>query len=374
MPRTLPWLNGNENPEKYWDFEALKNPPAYVVDHDPLSEHENMTSIIFDGVMENGRQTKVFAYIAYPDGPVPEGGWPGIVLVHGGGGTAFAWAVELWRSYGYAVIAPDWYGRRPVNTDQIKEAGELIRPYVAFERPHRYNNQTGHISNAANLVLAHSLLLSLDKVNPEKTAYAGLSWGSWYGAMVTAIDPRFKGIIEIYLGDRKDIDLFINGRFLHAAKCPMYYVAGTNDLHGFPSTLQAGFEACGPMLGNRSVIVALPHSHQGFRYPVCRRYADAILYNAPGLPLIGATVIDGNTISAAVEYEGKGIQKTFLCFTCDRHEAIPARRKWEMIPAQYCNGRMSAQLPENVYQCFISAFDEENESGDCCGTGDIITF
>lgn len=370
MPRTLPWLNGNEDPGKYWDFETLKNPPHYEIDHDPASDSENMSSIIYDGVMEKGRPTKIFAYIAYPDGEMPAGGWPGIVLVHGGGGTAFAWAVELWRSYGYAVIAPDWYGRRPTATDREKEPGELVRSYVAFDRPHHYGDRTAHITNAANLVLAHSLLLSLDKVNAAKTAYIGLSWGSWYGAIVTAIDPRFRGIIEIYLGDRKDSDLFINGRFLHAAKSPMYYVVGTNDSHGSPETMQAGFDACGKMLGNRSMIVELPHSHQGFRFAICRRYADAILNGAPGVPLIGETVIDGKNISAAVKDEGKGISKTFLCFTCDRHEWYSCRRKWEMLPAQYRDGIISAQLPENVYQCFISAFDDE----ECCGTGDVVTF
>lgn len=374
MSRTLPWLNGNEDPRKYWNFEELKNPPHYEIDHDPRSAHENMTSVICDGVMENGRRTKFFAYIAYPDGEMPDGGWPGIVLVHGGGGTAFAWAVELWRSYGYAVIAPDWYGRRPLNDDRIKEPGETIRPYVAFDRPHHYDDQNAHITNAANLVLAHSLLLSLEKVNTAKTAYIGLSWGSWYGAIVTAIDPRFRGIIEIYLGDRKDNDLFINGRFLHAAKCPMYYVVGTNDSHGSPETLQAAFDACGGMLGNRTMIVELPHSHQGFRFSACRRYADAVLYGVPGLPRLGKTAVENGRISADVKDEGKGIKQVHLCFTTDRQEGYPNRRKWQMLPAEYCGGKISAGLPENVFQCFLSACDEETADGYCCGTGDVITL
>ncbi len=82
----------NEDPRKYWDFDLLKNPPVYRIDDDPTSAFAGLQSIIYDGVVEKGHKTACFAYIAIPDGVMPPGGWPGIVLVHGGGGTAFAWA------------------------------------------------------------------------------------------------------------------------------------------------------------------------------------------------------------------------------------------------------------------------------------------
>ena len=119
----------NEDPRKYWDFEVLKNPPDYRLDNDPVSAVSGLQSIIYDGVVENGKKTFCFAYIAIPEGKMPPDGWPGIVLVHGGGGTAFAWAAELWRSYGYAVIVPDWYGRRPIEADKLNGSGEKPRPY-----------------------------------------------------------------------------------------------------------------------------------------------------------------------------------------------------------------------------------------------------
>ncbi len=363
-----------DSPEKYWDFETLKNPPAFQDDHDPLSACDGLRSITFDGVTENGKRTRTFAYIALPEGKMPAGGWPGILLVHGGGGTAFAWAAKLWASYGFAVLAPDWYGRRPVNADIANGSGELARPYLAGERTHSPEDTPAHITNVANLVLASSLLHSLPEVNPENTAYVGLSWGSWYGAMLTAVDPRFKGVVEIYLGDKKDNELFINGRFLHAAKNKMYYVVGTNDTHGFPATMQAGFEACGKMLGNRTMIVELPHSHVGFRFQACRRYAEHLLKNAPGLPLLGKSTVADGTISCEVPDEGKGIKQTFIAFTCDRDEAEPPKRKWQMLPAEYSNKVISAKLPENVYQCFLAAYDEDDLSTYCCGTGDVITF
>ena len=365
----------NEDPRKYWDFERLKDPPAYRTDDDPASAAPGLRSVIYDGVVENGRMTACFAYVAIPEGEMPPGGWPGIVLVHGGGGTAFAWAAELWRSYGYAVIAPDWYGRRPVEADKPNGSGERVRPYVAGERTHSFEDTPSHITNVANLVLAHSLLRSLPQVDPGRTAYVGLSWGSWYGAMVTAVDPRFRGMIEIYLGDRKDDGLFINGRFLHAALNKMYYVVGTNDAFGSPESFQNAFDALGDKFGNSSLIVELPHSHIGFRFRPCRRYADALLKDAPGLPKLARARLDGGVLSATVLDCGKGIRKAFLCWTENR-EAIPSRRKWRMREAQYDPSTriLTAELPEHCFQCYLAAYDEEDVSERCCGTGNVITL
>ena len=186
-----------EAPEKYWDFEALKNPPAFQDDFDEASACDGLRAITFDGVTENGKRTRTFAYIALPDGEMPVGGWPGIVLVHGGGGTAFAWAAKLWASYGFAVLAPDWYGRRPVNADIANGSGELARPYIAHTRTHSPEDTPAHITNVANLVLAHSLLRSLPEVNPENTAYGAAGTVQCSLQLIPASKESLKFIWEI---------------------------------------------------------------------------------------------------------------------------------------------------------------------------------
>ena len=367
--------------ERYWNFEELQKPPAYRPETDERCQQPGMQAIVYDGVTEKGEVSRFFAYIAYPEGPAPEGGFPGIVLTHGGGGTAFAWAVKLWVSYGYAVIAPDWYGDKPLtaiwgeNEDDLRgPRGESIplTPHRS-RKTYRYITPT-HVVAVANLVLAHSLLLSLPQVNPEKTMYVGLSWGSWYGAMVAAVDPRFKGILEIYLGDKKPNRKLINGRFLDQAKSPMYYVVGTNDAHGSPETMQAGFDACGKMLGNRTMIVDLRHSHIGFTFKACQRIADSVLQGAPGLPVLDKTTVKGSTISAKVKSEGAGIRKVFLCYTADRSEPVWHKRKWHMIEAAYDGTTIKAELPPDAFQCYLAAYDEDDLNSYCCGTGDVIVL
>ena len=365
----------DEDPRKYWNLAALQGPPAYRADDDPVSAAPGLRSVIYDGVVEHGRKTACFAYIAIPEGAAPPGGWPGIVLVHGAGGTAFAWAAELWRSYGYAVIVPDWYGRRPTEADKPNGSGERPRPYVAGKRTHSFEDTAAHITNVANLILAHSLLRSLPQVDRDRTAYVGLSWGSWYGAMITAVDPRFRGMVEIYLGDRKDDGFFTDGRFLHAAKNKMYYVVGTNETCGSPESFQNAFDTLGENFGNSSLLVELPHSHIGFRFQPCRRYADALLKDAPGLPKLARARRDGGELAAAVLECGKGIKKAFLCWTADR-DMPPHLRKWRMSEARYDTAArmLTAALPENCHQCYLAAYDEEDVASRCCGTGNLVTL
>ena len=362
----------NDSAAKYWDFEKLKNPPAFEVDNTPECAVPGLRSIVYDGLPENGKPTKFFAYIAIPEGKMPAGGWPGIVLVHGGGGTAFAWAVKDGCRAGYAVIAPDWYGKRPSSKD-IEAPGRMkFRKDILHKRPRPYHSKV----TPAALVQAHSILLSLPEVNKNKTAYVGLSWGSWFGAIVAAIDPRFKGFIEIYLGDRKKFadKNMIDGRFLHEVKAPMYYVVGTNDGHGSPESLQSAFDTCGKMLGNRTMIVRLSHGHMGFRFKACFRYAAHILKGEPGLPKLAKPVVSGKTISSRILSHGKGIRKVYLCCTADGKVEDYKKRLWKTLPAKLDGETISAELPENVYQCYLAAYDEDDLRSHCAGTSDVITF
>ena len=365
----------DEPAAKYWDFEKLKNPPVYRDDADPECAWPSLRAIVYDGVMENGKQTKCFAYIGFPEGPAPQGGFPAVVLAHGGGGTAYAWAADMWRAAGYAVIAPDWYGRRPVRNDAYwGKRRDKDRPFAAHKRPYEYHT----VTNVSNLVLAHSLLLSLPRVNKDKTAYVGLSWGSWFGAMVAAVDPRFKGIVEIYLGNKMKYadSRMIDGRFLHEAKSPVYYIVSTNERYGDPDSMQAAFDACGKMLGNKSMVVRLPHSHIGFHFKWLFRTVDAILKGGPGLPKLGKPVVSGKTISAPVLDPGKGIRKVLFCWTAQSERAKEKswERKWETAPAELAGGTVKASLPDGVWQCYLAAYDEDDLRSHCCGSSDVVTF
>ena len=356
-----------ENPEKYWDVSKLLQAPAYRPSPFEDCKDPELQDILFDGVPFKGKSAPVFAYIAYPKTPMPEGGYPGVLLIHGGGGTAYPCFAKLWASKGFAVLMIDWYNSRPVKNAVEKRGRKSSIPLEGGKR-------CDIVTNVSNMILAHSLLRSLPKVNPEKTVYVGLSWGSWYGTAVMALDNRFKGGVEIYCGDTNPKKKFLlNGRFVHAAKVPMYWVCSTNDANVTLNTLQASWDAC-PKLVTKSIVVRLPHSHVGFRFPACFRMAHHFAEGAPALPVVGPVTVRDGIATAKVLSRGKGLIKTIFCYTADGEEVLSKNRKWQEIPAELKGDELSVRLPEGIRQGFFSAYDEKSSFRDCCGSSNVVNF
>src|SRR6516162_6965762 len=73
-----------------WGLEALRKPPKVTV----AEEGKTLTALYYEGEPCKEKPTRVFAYLARPE--KVEGKLPAMVLVHGGGGTAFKEWAELW--------------------------------------------------------------------------------------------------------------------------------------------------------------------------------------------------------------------------------------------------------------------------------------
>src|SRR5262245_11819933 len=97
-----------------WDLKKLSEAPAFEwVDKDGP-----VRSLFYASEPYGGKPTRVFAYYATPatlagKTPNKDEKYPAVVLVHGGGGTAFREWAELWAKRGYAAIAMDLAGSRP---------------------------------------------------------------------------------------------------------------------------------------------------------------------------------------------------------------------------------------------------------------------
>ena len=94
-----------------WDIKQLSNPPKT---HEAATREPGVRALYFDSVHWKGKPTRVFAYYGAPAGIK----LPAMVLIHGGGGTAFAEWVRLWNKRGYAAIAIDTRGNLPETTEQ----------------------------------------------------------------------------------------------------------------------------------------------------------------------------------------------------------------------------------------------------------------
>lgn len=357
-----------ESPEKYWNFSELSKAPKWRAAPYPESQYPGMKAILVSGRGPGDSSAEFFCYTAFPEGQAPAGGWPGVVLVHGGGGTAFPNWVEEWRAAGFAVIAPDWYNRYPAPGLTNAAPSETSVPRGLLPGGKRQD----HVAVVANLVLAHSLLRSLPEVNPARTVYVGLSWGSWYGSAVLALDPRFRGGVEIYCGDynprKKRI---VDGRFLHAAKVPMYWVVSTNDRNVTPETSNAGFGECATFDGC-TLVNDLTHSHRGFSFESVKRMAQYYAGIGKRLPRLGEVTLAGSRASAPVLDPGKGIALAKIAYTLSNAPKT-FERPWQYADARVENGVVSADVPVGTVQFYLAAYEAESARHDLCGTTKFVT-
>ena len=111
--------------ERYTDLPAVYPAPDYRA--------PGVKSLIFRNEDHFGKETRVFGWTGMPylrDGD----SCPGMVLIHGGRGTAFDEWVRLWNARGYAAIAVDLCGCVPMMP--LPESG------VKYQR-HEYAGPAG---------------------------------------------------------------------------------------------------------------------------------------------------------------------------------------------------------------------------------------
>ena len=360
------------DPSEHWRIDELFAAPAFRELDDPVSAWPGLKSLMVSGKGPNDTSAEFFCYYGRPEGPVPEGGFPGVVLAHGGGGTAYPNYTKEWIDRGFAVIALDWYNQRPAPGLTNAPPGEVTVPRIPLEGGKRQD----HVAVVANMVLSHSLLRSFPEVNRERTVFVGLSWGSWYGTCVAAVDDRFRGCVEIYCGgrDRAAGGFFagpVDGRYLPAAKIPMWWAVSTNDRNVTPQVLQLGFQECANFAG-AAIVNRLPHSHVGFQFPSVQRMAMSFAGLAKPLPRLTRGKIENGVASAEISDFGEGIVEAKLGYTTSS-ELPTWKREWKYAPAKVEGSRVTAVLPPGTVQCYLSAYEGGNSwRNDMCGSSGFL--
>ncbi|MEI8205381.1 MAG: autotransporter-associated beta strand repeat-containing protein [Kiritimatiellales bacterium] len=160
---------------------------------------ENLKAIYYDTLDWKGSPTKVFAWLGFPTNRT--GKVPGIVLVHGGGGTAYKEWVTNWTARGFAAISIAVEGQTDVSV------GVNSWQQHAWPGPKRigiYADSAEPLADqwiyhaVADTVLANSLLRSLPEVDADKVGIMGISWGGVISSTTMGIDGRFAFAIPTY--------------------------------------------------------------------------------------------------------------------------------------------------------------------------------
>jgi hypothetical protein len=316
-PVRSPWQPA---PEKLpaWDMTLLRKPPATQ----PATEApvEGVQAIWIDALPLQGKTTKAFAYLGMPAKSADTNERiPGVVLVHGGGGTAFADWVKMWTARGYAAIAVDLEGQIPtpgepgkrVRTDTLGHAwgGGPARTGNAFgdcfDRP--FEEQWPYHA-VADTILAVSLLTSMPEVDPARIGLVGISWGSVICTIAGGVDDRPTFVVSQYIGGFLNLDSgwceFMKPRpatwawdpanvYANVAasrKTQWLWINGANDAYGTPPMMNASFRATVPHSW-MTISPTLGHGHIWAADKVGEIYAfaDAVTRTAPPLARITHT-------------------------------------------------------------------------------------
>ncbi len=354
---------GAESSRIPWDVPALSaTAPAFQwLDTEQVRSVRPLT---YAGEQYHGNPTRVFAWYASPSTLGIAGGktrFPGIVLVHGGGGRAFLEWAELWARRGYAAIAMDLAGcgedrqrmpdGGPGQSDQEK--------FGAIDGP--ITDQWSYHA-VANVIRAHSLILGMEEVKGQKTALTGISWGGYLTCMVAGLDQRFSVAMPVYgCGFLRDNSVWVKTQFdkmqpdqvdrwhhlwdpsqyLGAARVPVMFLNGTED---FAYPMDSYAKTCALISGekNYSIQLHMRHGHL-FEFPEFFGFIDQYILGATPMPVLSRPEISDGSVHALVRSVTQ-LTAARLHYTTGAHVDNPTRL-WVSRPLEIDGARISGQAP-----------------------------
>lgn len=369
----LPLMKQNPGP---WDVGKLS-----IVPEATFGERKGLLQeVYYQGEPLAGKPTRVFAYYARPDGAGP---FPGVVLVHGGGGKAFPEWAEMWAKRGYAALAMDLSGNGP-DGQHLADGGPIEIDKIMFREftPDQVKDMWSYHAVAA-VIRGHSLLAAQKEVDARRTAVTGISWGGYLTCIVAGLDHRFKAAVPVYgcgfiyensawvetwfkpmsaAGRELWVRNFDPSQYLPTVQCHTLFVNGTNDF-AYPLDSHRKSTALVKAPVTLSIQVGMPHGHYFADHKEVFAFIDGVLQRESPLAKIGPMQVQtdparpgAGTVSASFQSR-RPIVRAALNYAADA--GAWQDRSWQSVPATIESDRVVAPLPkERPIVMFVSLFDD----------------
>ena len=205
----------------------------------------------------NSEESYAFAYLGLPEGELKNK--PAILLLHGGGGTAYYEWVNAWKEKGYVALAVDLEGHIPNKDGAITMGPADLYHASTYKAPHNMNmaDENEDITltwlhyACRTAIIANSFLHNLEGVDKYKVGVCGVSWGGYITSIISGYDDRFAFSIPFYcmtdmLNDSAPIgtyikshrcfEIFDNPEPLKYVKTPLLYIGSNSDQYSNIST------------------------------------------------------------------------------------------------------------------------------------------
>ncbi len=374
LPKTMPW-----------DLAKLSESPQF----EWVDASGPIRSLLYVGEPYNGQPTRVFAYYATPgtlQGDVAaDKNLPAVVLVHGGGGTAFREWAELWAKRGYAAIAMDLAGHRPIegqnphqreNRTRLTDGGPDQGDEEKFGSIDKLTTEQWSYHAIAAVLRAHSLVRGFAEVDPQRTAVTGISWGGYLTCIAAGVDSRFNAAVPVYgcgflhensawlsrfdkmNAEQKErwVALWDPSRYLPAVSMPILFVNGTND---FAYPLDSYMKSYDAVPGTKQirVTVNMPHGHPpGWDPKEIGLFIDQHLRGGPPLPEINDPRVENGKVFASVT-SPQPLQQAALHYSTDPGPIN--KRQWTTQPGAVGEQAITADSPPaSITAWFMTVTDD----------------
>lgn len=354
----------------HWSLKRLQTCPRRFPA--PHVAAPDVRALFYEGEPWQGRPTRVFAWYGAPPHARGER-LPAMLLVHGGGGTAFADWVRLWNSRGYAALAMDTCGGVPTWNENPfyspmwpRHAHSGPNGWGCFEDASKPPRNQWMYHAVAAVIRGHSLLRTLPAVDPARIGITGVSWGGILACVAAGLDSRFRFAVPVYgcgfldgdpaglydaMPPRRWFELWDPQHYLPRAAMPFLWVNGTNDF-AFPlgAYQQSYRSAPGPR--TLAIRVRMPHGHGGAGESPeeLRVFADAHLRGGTPLPRITAQGRDW------VEWDSP-IPVKQVEFNFTRATGYWPDRTWNTLPATVQGNRATATIPRHCTAHYFNVID-----------------
>lgn len=343
----------------------------------PALDKDGIKAYFIDSVSD----TKVFVYVGLPKNASSENKVPGMVLVHGGGGTAFADWVLLWTSRGYAAIAMDTDGNMPNERSNMdnNEHDISVKPHgpanTAFGDSNKPIVDQWAYHAVASVIASHSFLRSFECVDQNKIGMTGISYGGFLSTATPAYDDRFMFSAPVYgcvsLDGTLDnwgrnlknypraVEIWDDIEVLETVKTPMFFINGSNDdFFTINATTRCAEKAS---YGSMCIKYHYPHGHSvGADIDEIFAYADWILKDKTGLVHIKKTFTKDSSEITLDLPKDTTVSKVHLYYT--PNSELSKNTAWLELDQSEGIDRniLSIEIPVSANHVYVNIVDSNN--------------
>lgn len=360
-----------------WQKQEFKYCPEY----DRKEDDCNIKGIFLRSDYK-GEESYAFGYLGIPEGTKEKDNKPAVLLIHGGGGTAYYQWVREWNDRGYVALALDMEGHIPKESGTVDNAPADLYVKSEYPAPHNQNyadadnlpiEETWMYYAVSTAIRGNSFLRKLDCVDKDKVGICGISWGGVITSITSGYDDRFAFSVPIYCtlnnyGSTGNIpSYYVNhanalvwddDTGLAAVSTPILFLAGINDVNQAPHTVSKTASHC--KNARISLVKGFLHSHGhaiGRNEPFA--FADEIVFGKKTMVTFENNELDktNKTVKISVP-EGVTVSRSGLVSTDG--EGLTGASGWEVNSFKSETDTITYELPAGVttyYYFFVETSD-----------------